>query len=339
MRLLIGIGNVDSRRCSQPVENLHVTQSLPSTQSRPRHLSNIVKFFSQDHYKNKKVMGSTTAKCIFDLLTAKNPVVKYPEPTSMSNTTSTAWFTPRQVTHWDEFKFETLEAIYGGELMDEARRSVNHLPPYPYIKPAVDCVVWDEDSTVHLLTKWNHSIVTAGLDAVEKFQHCEWVPWVQTTRDEEDSVADKTTKLRRPRSCSQDISYGRKRSSRRLRPDAGGSISSSRSTDTTNGSQQLTESFPKEYKTASKWKSSAVFEKYLVQETGQWKPNLSRKNDLMPIRQIYSYCVRHECRYGCILTTAEAFIFRIKPREARPGKCHCSLDTESIIKAVQALST
>ena len=35
----------------------------------------------------------------------------------------------------------------------------------------------------------------------------------------------------------------------------------------------------------------------------------------MPIRQVYTYCTEHGCRYGCILTTEEAFVFRIRPRE------------------------
>ncbi|KAJ4156018.1 hypothetical protein LMH87_001232 [Akanthomyces muscarius] len=36
-------------------------------------------------------------------------------------------------------------------------------------------------------------------------------------------------------------------------------------------------------------------------------------NCAFPFRQAYTYCVEFNCRYGCILTTEEAFVFRIRP--------------------------
>lgn len=264
-------------------------------------------------------MESQTAESIFELLTAKNPAVNYPKPTSKTNTSCPAWYTPRQLKHWDEFKFQALEAIYRGELMDQALRKSSNLPPYPYLKYDVDCVVDDEPTTIHLLTKWNHTIVTASLDAVKKFQPCNWVPKARTTQLEEIGITGNDIQQRQrlhPR--RQSTRYERKKASVGMRPDAGGSLPSS--TDGMTDSSRRVESFPKEYKTASKWNSSVVLKKYLIEETGTWRPKSTRRNELMPIRQIYSYCVRNACRYGCILTTGEAFIFRIRPRIARPGE-------------------
>ena len=202
--------------------------------------------------------------------------------------------------------------------MHEARQKGCRLPSYPYLKSDVDCVVTDEPTTLHLLTKWNHTIVTASLALVEKFRPCFWVPKVTETKAEGRGPTDTDKETKQPsRPRSKSTGDGKRKRSIGLVPDAGGS-SSSRA----NGSLDAlppVEQLPKEYKTASKWQSSNIFRDF-IDEMGEWKQGTRRSNKAKPIEQIYTYCVNFGCRYGCILTTGEAFIFRIKPRTTIPSE-------------------
>lgn len=52
----------------------------------------------------------------------------------------------------------------------------------------------------------------------------------------------------------------------------------------------------------------------------QWQRADSRKQQAWPIRQAFTYCIDNMCRYGCILTCEEAFIFRVQPLDEEPGR-------------------
>ncbi|KAI0812083.1 hypothetical protein GGR55DRAFT_703962 [Xylaria sp. FL0064] len=77
----------------------------------------------------------------------------------------------------------------------------------------------------------------------------------------------------------------------------------------------------KDYKPALKWDSRVLRRGgEFINDEGEWAaPGKSKQNKVLPIRQIYTYCVEWGCRYGCIISTQEAFIFRIKPRSVSPG--------------------
>ena len=203
--------------------------------------------------------------------------------------------------------------------MHEARQKNGCLPSYPYLKSDVDCVVDDEPTTLHLLTKWNHTIVTASLDLVKNFQPCAWVPKSRKTKIEGTGLMDTEQETKKPpRLRSKSIGNQKRKLSTRLIPDAGGS-SSSRANGSAHALPPI-EQLPKEYKTASKWQSSNIFTGELINEMGEWRQGTRRRMIVKPIEQIYTYCVNLGCRYGCILTTGEAFIFRIKPCITVPGE-------------------
>jgi hypothetical protein len=129
----------------------------------------------------------------------------------------------------------------------------------------------------------------------------------------------------------QSSAAGRRRQRRRLsvNPDSGATL-----TCRIHGAEcpsSEIERLPKDYKMAKKWTSSQLIES-LVDEDGTWKRGGSGARLAMPIRQAYTYCVFYGCRYGCILTTEEAFIFRIKPKNQDSGKSHIT------IKPVNGLS-
>lgn len=263
------------------------------------------------------------AKSVFEFLTARNPDVAYPKPSSLTlsgpNSSAKSRLRPKQLKIWYEFSFQTMEAIYKGSLMQVARQNSSCLC-YPYLKSDVDCVVNDESTTLHLLTKWNHTIVTASLDLVENFQPCYWVPKATKTKSEEvvSTDTDQQMKQRSSRLRVRTVGHETAKTKRSafLIPDAGGSLLS-RANDSPNRLPAV-ERLPKEYKTASKWRSSDLDN--ALDKNGYWKVGTRRSMEIKPIEQVYTYCVNLGCRYGCILTTREAFIFRIKPCATVSGK-------------------
>ncbi|WAO84048.1 Hypothetical protein NCS54_00125200 [Fusarium falciforme] len=263
-----------------------------------------------------------SATSIFELLTVKNPEVVHPEPDSKPLTASRNFHWPKELRPWKEFDFKTLEAVFAGSLLDDARRTRRSLPAYPTIFPESDCIVTDEKSTTSLIIKWNETIVNTALMSIRNEFHPSI--WNSKTRkhkkhEAEPQVNSRAKRKQPPRRSSQShrVQKPRKRHIS-VRPDSG-AVHHALSPDE-RGSPAVQERFPKEYKTASKWCSEKFFRSGFIDKKGQMKEELIQKNYFMPIRQAFTYCVTHGCRYGCILTCGEAFIFRVKPRAAFPKK-------------------
>lgn len=238
------------------------------------------------------------AKTIFQLLTSDNCRVVHEPPPDKKNTKGRGWYGPTQLKEWEEFNFSTLESIYDGKLMEEARKSRNTLPHYPTLSLTDDRVT-DERTTVSVLTKWNHTIVNAALEAVQDPLHPSlWVHWkgISNWHDFASSL-DKGQKTR------EGV------------PD-GGAIAACESGPASVDTAK--ERLPKEYKPALKWHSRSLHR--LVNEDGRWIGINNIHNDAMPLRQAFTYCVEKGCRYGCIVSTQEAFIFRIRPIKKIRGK-------------------
>ncbi len=249
--------------------------------------------------------GEAKAESIFEFLTARNPDVHYRAPKSLSLTTLRKSYYPTQLKIWDEFRFSTLETIYNSSLMTEARRKDRSFS-YPAVLAEIDDVVHDEPTTTHVLTIWNHRIVATALQAVQETLHPSiWVPSARKGQDEADAKTTGASTHKRKTAISA-----------RFKPDAGAvSFCQNCCPDV--------ERLPKDYKPASKWQSSAIFDGWMAGPAGEWTPGQAGHPTAKPIRQVYTYCVEFGCRYGCIITTQEAFIFRIKPRTKMPGGCGC----------------
>ena len=247
------------------------------------------------------------AESILEFLTEKNPDIECPELLDTKTTSNPRYYAPKELRQWDEFNFDSLKTVFGGELFKEACRKTTRLPHYPHIDPEVDCYVYDEKATVNIFTKWNHVMVNASLSLIkDNFHPCMW-----TAGSRKKVIRKKGNPV-----LSTSKKQGRRKPGlfiNRLKPDAGAvSFGSARSSY--ESPPLSVEKLPKDYKVASKWDSSRVVEEVL-------NPEKLKRNYLMPIRQVYTYCVLSQCRYGCILTTKEAFIFRIKPRKAPGGNC------------------
>jgi hypothetical protein len=208
--------------------------------------------------------------------------------------------------------------------MQEARQKRRQLPPYPTIILETDCEIYDEEDTKELYNKWTKTIVTAAsIPILSRFHPAIWKLGKAIKR--EDSATPPKTEGRRrqpSRQCSDNARRPRKQSLHKLRPDSGAISLQSTLTDANSvmsdnsgkkDHSQL-ERFPKEFKSAAKWKSEWLWENDLIDENGKWIFGKENENIAWPIRQAFTYCIRSLSRYGCILTCHEAFIFRISPR-------------------------
>jgi hypothetical protein len=264
----------------------------------------------------------SVAISILESLTAKTPEIRHEEPDNYTLTANKRYMWPKQLKRWEEFNYRTLEAVYEGRLIDTARQRRSTLSNYPDLTPDVDCIVCSEQTTQHIITKWNHTIVQAALAAVqEAFHACKWsphaggrkrVPGERSTPIHDDSTTGQTSPL-----IQSSVTGRRNRQRLTVNPDSSATLTC-RIHGTECPSSEI-ERLPKDYKVAMKWNSSQLM-KDLVDDDGIWKSGGSRAKLAMPIRQAYTYCVYYGCRYGCILTTEEAFIFRIKPGNEDSGR-------------------
>jgi hypothetical protein len=257
------------------------------------------------------------ATSILEFLTTKNPTIVHLKPKSKTNTHDWQYHFPAQLRKWESFKFELLKEIEGGKLFEAACKDVE-LPHYPTLSSKNDTTVKDESSTRKLIEKWNETMVTSALECVQY----EFNPavWLRGETDESKEyplpVEQGIERMMPPRRSS---ARGRERSKttrKKLYPDSGAvSANSTLSNTDPSYEAQCDERFPKEYKVGTKWYSAEFFARGMVDAQGKWTPGAKNKNYAMPIGQAYSYCLDRLCRYGCILTCYEAFIFRITPQD------------------------
>lgn len=270
-------------------------------------------------------MSASNTITVFDSLTWENPEVHlktpaYGTPTSNKKGTLTSnkkYICPARLQTWEDFNFETLEEL---KLLDVIREARTGLSGPPYLGQG-DLFVKAEAETLHILTKWSHSIVQAGLDAAAKdIPTCIWNP--RATEEAKASSTHQSTPAYTESSPSlpptpfakgqHTDARGRKKP-HRFNPD-GGATAICRTHGRSCPASEV-ELLPKDYKPSTKWRSEEVLQK-LVNEDGSWITGATHNSKTFPIQQAFTYSVRYGCRYGCVLTTEEAFIFRVRPGKA-----------------------
>lgn len=117
------------------------------------------------------------AQSVLEYLTSKNPIITPVKNPKTANTNHPSYHKPVALRPWNEFSYATLETIFGGDLIREARKRQprDRLPYYPHLDQSVTSLTKGHPSTVDILNKWNNPIVVAALRAVEDFQPCIWV--------------------------------------------------------------------------------------------------------------------------------------------------------------------
>lgn len=248
------------------------------------------------------------ATTILEFLTHQNPEVRHLSPNSSTTTRNDSFYWPKETKPWDQFEnFDVFKSAFRGRLYKAAIRKSERKFHYPYYKGEVDLNIRDEKKTRSLVDKWNHTIVTQALEEVDEFKPSYWA----------NDDPNKSTK--KPEMSSSPASGGDSSSRHRRVPDAG-SIMLYGDTDQSPDAESR-ERFPKEYKPAGKWSSTQSIQQNLLgrhRRSHKWGRDLIRKKQAWPIRQAFTYCIDTMCRYGCILTCKEAFIFRVKPIEPEP---------------------
>ncbi|RSL57782.1 hypothetical protein CEP54_008106 [Fusarium duplospermum] len=266
--------------------------------------------------------GTHPATSILEFLTHPNPTVSHRPPKRKTNSRNQKWHAPKQIKKWEEFHdFNVFKESFGGRLLEEARREGRDLPAYPNIDHEANCVERKEDDTIELYAIWNKSIVTAALRPIrQEFSAAIWSKGDPPSDDGLSEPPPRPEKQRQLplRECSVEGKTPKMQSLRGLRPDSGSALrnTSPCSGDSDPDSCRL-ERFPKEYKPAEKWKSKWMTELPLINESGEWERGRSSHDLAWPIKQAYTYCIQNMCRYGCILTCHEAFIFRVRPRSIK----------------------
>jgi len=274
------------------------------------------------------------AQSVLEYLTSKNPIITPVKNPKTANTNHPSYHKPVALRPWNEFSYATLETIFGGDLIREARKRQprDRLPHYPHLDQSVTSLTKGHPSTVDILNKWNNPIVVAALRAVEDFQPCIWVSDFGVDLSKQEAPLTKTdircekdnkkahdgTELGNGRPQTATVQNQKAKRERQKQPD-GGAVSLEEE-EIRQKKGVFKELFPKEVKTAFNWNSQKLRDGlYTDEKTGEWIGTAGDKKENAPIRQAYTYCLNYRCRYGCILTTEEAFIFRIKPRGTIPG--------------------
>jgi hypothetical protein len=243
---------------------------------------------------------------IFEYLTTRNPPIASPQkakrPSSKRHKSR-----PLQLRKWDDFNMETIRNLYDKRLMEEASRKTSHLLQ-PVINPH-ECKCHDHSTTMHLLGQWTLSKTKNALQLVKDSLHP--ATWSGETRQRQ--------KLQPPNRRRRSASYigTRKRRKRPFEADASTIVlcRPCQIRDVRTG-WRTRERLPKEVKHYPLFDSSRI-EKMLDPE-GFWDPSVTQEGDRSQVAQAFDYCVMTGCRYGCILSAFEAFIFRVTPLKRPP---------------------
>ncbi|KAI1263806.1 hypothetical protein F5Y18DRAFT_392763 [Xylariaceae sp. FL1019] len=246
---------------------------------------------------------SRTAESILDYLTVKNPKVKGSYKLGRQ-TDNPGWRGPTTMRPWKEFNFETMGNIFHGELMRECRK-LRRIPwVEPRLLPDKSDKDFNEDSARAILYLCTQDPVNRALARVETALHP--VFWTSAII----SMGGQSDKSGEAASSSKDGF---------VIPDGSGldTQPSRRSVRQKANTIKPIEKLPKEIKPGSGWFSLKEI-KRPDGDVSRW----IRTNKWAPIRQIYQQCLNAGCRYGCLLTTKEAFLIRIQPNPERTMTSH-----------------
>src|SRR3569833_1312213 len=291
-------------------------------------------------------MPPKAANCIFEYLTNKNPEVVFGFVVEKSLSKSDSWIYPRQLKQWDDFNFNTMEEIFDRELMKECLlpRALDY--PAPALLPR-ELLENSEDATLYILSRWTLPMVSNALESVKSsFHPVVFVPSSRaargkTTADSDlyEAAAPPGGRSRLTRTARQ-IRPRKRSSTRTIRPEGMGDALSELERSFQNppsSKPELPESrLAVDIKPGSKWDSSELFNGEILDDNGIWKRSKVWSRCARPIRQIYTYCVYTNARYGCILSCREAFIVRIKARKTSGREDICSTGHHRLDKPEEA---
>ena len=225
---------------------------------------------------------SSSQQSLLEYLQQKNPIINNARCRTGKNTKTTlaSWVTPRHFELWEDFELNSLKSMYGGALqsiLQEKYELQDHsaIPEFPF------CEIHDENSLETLIIKWNYSVVSGALAAGQQR--------LQRYRDWEQIYMVRGGQANYPGSDSKHrtdwAGIHRSHSPRWARP---------------------TNILPGDTKLSCKWTSEPI-------EYGAAEDSTTPENWFGPLKQVYTYCLRANVRYGYILTDKELVVLRIRP--------------------------
>ena len=115
-------------------------------------------------------------KSILEYLRSDSPIVSsvhYPQDdVKLSkkgrNTTNSNYTQPKCILEWEDFEFDSLQAIYNGRLRKVLDQEISNFTDHSAVPHLPFCEIHDEDSLEALLIKWNQSVVSDALDVTQK---------------------------------------------------------------------------------------------------------------------------------------------------------------------------
>lgn len=268
---------------------------------------------------DSNIIGNNTI--ILRSLTAENPHIYHGPDTTGPNTRSSAWVltSPQLLRPWKDFTISTFKTIFQGQLLGACVEDVAS-SPNTVILSEDERTISNEDSCRDVYLAWNREQVNWAMGCPpikSRFNPAFWRNGeISTTIKAEWGTTPPPQSERASRRIASkpphDYNEGKKNVP--LRPDTGAGRN-------LNDEASPPELLPIEYKVATRWDSKRMFEK-VVTEEGEWKDdaNMFGSTLSLPINQIFAYCVSTGCRYGCLLTTKEAFLVRVRPIDPPDGK-------------------
>lgn len=282
------------------------------------------------------------AESILEYLTVKNPKVKSVYKPYASQSSRSWWSFPTHVKPWDEFNFETMEKVFGGVLMRECRDEGNEFYFLePQLVPEAQGQDTSEPAATAILNLWTNTVVNKALVAVNDTLHpVHWAPQSNSASAKPGKEFVTTKQTRRGNDAPETrltVAGMPPTKTRRgtVIPDASGPPFSTLQ-DSVSHEKPPAKPFsrlPKEIKSGSSWVSRIA----IGRPSGETKSWIMKRT-AAPVRQIYEQCVQARSRYGCIITTQEAFLVRIGPIKkpsARVKRTKTPLAPDQLYQAVK----
>ena len=223
-----------------------------------------------------------------DYLRRENPTLVCGPCRPGSNTTSriVEYLIPDHIKDWTDFQFKSLRSIYGGVLNQVLEseflcQDFSAIPQKPFRE------IHDEQSLESLLTKWNHSVVSEALSKAQEYLYT--------------NHSNMTIYMARGGQ-----SHFLQLAKEKRFPDWAGiqpAVSRADAQGTTISSINI---LPGDTKVSKKWLSDDIVD-------GPLDTDYTPDNWQRPLKQVYTYCVRANARYGYIITDKELVVIRIGP--------------------------
>ena len=241
-----------------------------------------------------------------DYLRSENPTLICGACRPGSNTTSrfAEYLVPGYLKDWTDFQYKSLSSIYGGVLNEVLEsefvcQDFSAIPQKPFRE------IHDEQSLESLLTKWNHSVVS---EALSKAQECLYTNHSNMT-------------IYMARGGQSHIPQSGKG---KCFPDWAGIQPAVSQADVQATKISSVNILPGDTKVSKKWFSNDIV-------NGPLDTDYTSDNWQRPLKQVYTYCVRANARYGYIITDKELVVIRIGPstQEKSPTSTQPSTQEDS----------